>query len=562
MNLRPYQQEAIDSAYNHLRTRDDNPCIVIPTAGGKTPILATICRDAVTRWNGRVLVLAHVKELLEQAVEKLHIIAPDMWDKIGLYSAGLGSRDVEHPIIVAGIQSIYKRAGELGRFDLILIDEAHLIPPDGEGRYRQFLTDAQVVNPKVRLIGLTATPYRMSTGTICDTDNLLNSICYEVGVKELITEGYLCPLKSRSGITKPNTDGLHIRAGEFIASEVSELMNDNTLVLNACHEIMGLTKPCKSVLVFASGVEHAQRIQKVIEQKGGSCGMVTGDTLDFDRTDTLERFKAGTLKFLVNVNVLTTGFDAPNIDCVVLLRPTASPGLYYQMVGRGFRIHPNKDFCLVLDYGNNVIRHGPVDCLTLKAASNGSGDAPAKECPECRSLIHAGFSICPECGFVFPEPERQAHGDQAGQEGILSGEVTDTEHNIQSVYYAVHSKRGADEDAPKTMRVDYRITLHDHQSEWVCFEHRGYARNKAEAWWKARSKAPVPDTVIEAVEIAMRGELAEPTSITVRSVSGDKFDRIIKHELGEAGIRPEAFEPEEVDTPEWLTECNEADIPF
>ncbi len=198
LTLRPYQREAVEAVYRHLRERDDHPCVVLPTASGKTLVLGQICRDGVERWGGRVLVLAHVKELLEQAVEKLHAMAPDLWMKVGVYSAGLGSRDTEHPIIVAGIQSVYQRAGELDAFDLILVDECHMLPPNGEGMYRTFLADARVVNPNVRLVGLTATPYRMTSGMICGPENLLNEVCYEAGVRELIVQGYLSPLRTKS----------------------------------------------------------------------------------------------------------------------------------------------------------------------------------------------------------------------------------------------------------------------------------------------------------------------------------------------------------------------------
>ena len=146
MELRPYQQAAVDAVYDYLRQHDDNPCVVIPTAGGKTPILATICKDAVMQWGGRVLVLAHVKELLEQAADKLRVVCPEL--RFGVYSAGLNRRDTDQPVIVAGIQSVYKRACELDAFDLVIVDEAHLIPPDGEGMYRQFLADAKIVNPR------------------------------------------------------------------------------------------------------------------------------------------------------------------------------------------------------------------------------------------------------------------------------------------------------------------------------------------------------------------------------------------------------------------------------
>jgi len=465
IELRPYQSEAVGAVYDHLRSRDDNPCVVIPTAGGKTPVMAAICRDAVEKWSGRVLILAHVKELLEQAVEKLHLMAPDLWNRIGLYSAGLNSRDTEHPIIVAGIQSLYRRAAQLDAFDLILVDEAHMLPPDGEGMYRTFLAEAKVVNPNIRLIGLTATPFRMSTGMICAPENLLNHVCYEVGVRELIVQGYLCPLKSKAGRRKADTSGLHIRGGEFIAGEVEALMDEDSLVRSACREIVDHTRERHSVLIFASGVQHARHVQSVLPGLGHECGLVCGETLPFERRRTLRRFCDGDLKYLVNVNVLTTGFDAPNIDCVALLRPTNSPGLYYQMVGRGFRLDPSKTDCLVLDFGGNILRHGPVDALQIEDRNRTNGEAPARECPQCQAVIHSAYAMCPECGHEFPPPERQKHDQQAATAGILSGEVTETDYDVSEVFWGVHVKRGAPEDHPRTMRVDYRVGFNDHRSE-------------------------------------------------------------------------------------------------
>ncbi len=232
MNLRPYQSEAVAAVYEHLRTRDDNPCVVIPTGGGKTPVIATICRDAVGPWNGRVVILAHVKELLEQAADKLRTIAPDV--PVGIYSAGLKRKDLGYAVTIAGIQSIYQRACDLGPVDLLIVDEAHLIPPDGEGMYRQFIADAKVVNPLARVIGLTATPFRMKSGPICEPGNILNHVCFEVGVRELIVQGFLSPLRTKAGLQKVSTDDLHVRAGEFVASEVEDLMDKDALVDGAC----------------------------------------------------------------------------------------------------------------------------------------------------------------------------------------------------------------------------------------------------------------------------------------------------------------------------------------
>lgn len=532
MELRTYQREAVDAVYRHLRGRDDNPCVVMPTASGKTPLIAAICRDTVQQWDGRVLILAHVKELLEQAVEKLHAMAPDLWNRIGVYSAGLNSRDTDHPIIVAGIQSVYKRAAQLDRFDLILLDESHMLPPDGEGMYRTFLADATVVNPRVRLVGLTATPYRMTTGMICGPENLLNHVCYEVGVRELIVQGYLCPLKSKAGRQKADTSGLHVRGGEFIPGEVESLMDDDALVRAACREIVDCTQDRHSVLIFAAGVQHARHVQRVLGEMRQECGFVCGETLPFERVGTLRRFREGKLKYLVNVNVLTTGFDAPNIDCVALLRPTNSPGLYYQMVGRGFRLHSNKTDCLVLDFGGNILRHGPVDDLRIEQPGNGNGEAPAKECPECCALIHAAYAKCPECGYEFPPPERNQHDTTASTAGVLSGQVEDTEHEVTDVIYSVHAKRDAPEDAPRTMRVQYQIGLYQWQSEWICFEHDGYARAKAVAWWGQRSNEPAPASAQEAVAICQAGGICTTSAIVVRHVAGEKFDRIVGYSLG------------------------------
>jgi DNA repair protein RadD len=563
LELRGYQEEAVAAIYRHLRERDDNPCVVIPTGGGKTPVMATVCRDAVGRWNGRVLILAHVKELLEQALEKIHVVAPEMWMKTGIYSAGLKSRDTEHPIIIAGIQSVYRRACELDRFDLVIIDEAHMIPPDGDGMYRTFLEDARKINPNLRVIGLTATPFRMKSGMICEPQNVLNHICYEIGVKELIVQGYLCPLVTKGSAKPIDTSGLHVRAGEFVAGEAEDLMDTDELVDSACGEIVEQTRERRSVLVFTTGVRHGEHVASVLRRMASEAvATVFGETADAERDQVLADFKTGSVKYLVNVNVLTMGFDAPNIDCVAMIRPTLSPGLYYQMVGRGFRLCEGKENCLVLDFGGNVLRHGPVDAIRIRPVNHrGEGEAPAKQCPECRSIVAAGYALCPDCGYEFPPRERRNHDATASTEGILSGEVTTTVHPVDAVYYSVHQKRGAPDDAPKTLRVEYRIGFHQYQSEWICFEHSGWARHKAESWWRRRSVAPVPESAAEAEALASDGALCETRSITVRSVVGEEYPRIIGYDLGP---KPAWREPgmDDVEGEEVYAYADEGDLPF
>ena len=187
MVLRPYQEAAVNAVYEHLGSKDTNPCVVLPTGTGKSLVLAQIAKDTALNWQGRVLILAHVKELLEQNADKIQRLCEEI--PVGIYSAGLKSRQTKEPVIVAGIQSVYNKACDLDAFDLIMIDECHLIAPDGDGMYRTFLKDMKVINPRVRLVGMTATPFRLKGGLICKPENLLNEICYEAGLKEMIQQG-------------------------------------------------------------------------------------------------------------------------------------------------------------------------------------------------------------------------------------------------------------------------------------------------------------------------------------------------------------------------------------
>lgn len=204
----------------------------------------------------------------------------------------------------------------------------------------------------------------------------------------------------------------------------------------------------------------------------------------------------------------------------------------------GTRFHPCKEDCLILDYGDNVLRHGPVDMIKVEDKPQGNGKPPAKECPTCLSLIHAAYMTYPDCGHVFPARERETHDEHATTEGILSGEITDNEYEVIDVNYAVHIERGADEFTPKTMRVEYQVGWKQWISEWVCPEHTGWARHKFEKWWSERSSYPPPETAQDAVALANDGVLSETKAITVRSIAGERFYRVIRYESALSQITP------------------------
>ena len=547
--LRPYQQEAVDAVYRHLREKDTNPCVVIPTAGGKSLCLAQVAKDAVTRWGGRVMILQHVKELAEQNSEKLRSICPEL--KVGVYSAGLNSRDTEEPVIVAGIQSVYNKVELFKPFDLIMVDEAHLIPSDGEGRYRTFLAAAKAKNPNVRLIGWTATPFRES-GMICKPENLLNEICYEIGVKDLINSGYISKITAKAGTARADLEHLHIRGGEFVAEDVEKAMGEERVVVNACREIVELTKNRKTCLIFCTSVAHCRKVAKLISEfSGEECAIVTGETPPDERANTIARLRGEGLSvdlfgvpdkplcYCCNVGVMTTGTDIPNIDTVCLLRPTASANLYVQAIGRGFRLSPKtgKTECLVLDYGKNVERFGPIDMLNIKEPHRGTGEALAKECPECHTMVQLSVMLCPECGHEFPkkEKEKPVHDEHAANVAILSGEVSVDTYDVANTDYVVWEKRGAPPGTPKTVRVTYYLDMLHSYSEWLCPEHTGYARAKFEKWWKAHAMEglAMPRTADEVVEHAWAGMIREAKKITVRRIAGVRYPEITGCELGD-----------------------------
>ena len=560
LELRDYQSDAKAALYDYLRRKDGNPCVVIPTAGGKSICIASVAADAVNLWHGRVLILAHVKELVEQNSKELKGLCPDL--PVGVYSAGLDRRDTKEPVIVAGIQSIYNKIDLFEPFDLVMVDEVHMVPPDGEGRYQTFLNAARAKNPNVRMVGWTATPFRTQGGLICRPENLFNEVCYEANVRDLIDAGWLSKITAKAGIANADLDHLHIRAGEFVAEDVERAMGEDRLVATACREIVEKTRGRTACLIFCTSVEHCRKVAAQIERfSGEECAIVTGDTPSEKRDEIIRRLKGesiatdlfgGTLpplKYCCNVSVMTTGTNIRRLDTIALLRPTASAGLYIQMVGRGFRLSPEsgKTECLVLDYGKNVERFGPIDAIRITEPPSGGNREPlAKVCPQCRSLVPLSVMLCKECGYQFPrqEAERRTHEAHADNAAILSGEVTLETHDVTDVLFQVWTKRDAQPDDPHTVRVTYRCeaeggSLYDARgcnfSEWVCPEHTGYARSKFEKWWAARASSdfPMPDKAEDVCEADFMGMLRTVKRITVKRVAGKHYPEIVGYELGD-----------------------------
>lgn len=534
MILRPYQSAALDTLWAYLEASDGNPALVLPTGSGKSPLMAAIARQAVEQWGGRVGILAHVQELVSQNADKLRALWPDA--PAGIYASGLKRRDRFDRILFMQIQSVAARAHQLGKFDLLLVDEAHRIPLKGEGMYRQFIDEARRFNPRLRVVGLTATPYRLQGAAVpvCGPEHILTEVAYEARVADLIREGFLSPLTARAG-ERPDLAGVHVRGGEYVEVELAAAMTAPGLVERTVADLLGRAAGRVAGIVFCVNVAHAEAVLAALRAAGERGALVHGGTPKGERAALIAQFQRGELRWMVNVNVLSEGFDAPHIDCVAMLRPTKSPGLYYQQVGRGFRLAPGKADCLVLDYAGNTLEHGPVDAITVRKPKR-PGEAakvetmPAKQCPKCDSVLAIGIRTCPDCGHEFTAAKPE-HDDRPADAPILSGPVPTVTLQVGAVEYAEHiGKSGV-----PTLRVTYRCGLR-RISEYVCLQHGGFAREKACAWWLRRAPGTplVPRTVEAALPIA--DALPRPLSITVTQPRSG-YPEIIAHEFAPDAAR-------------------------
>lgn len=390
--------------------------------------------------------------------------------------------------------------------------------------YKKFIADLMTINPQMKVIGFTASPFRLSSGRLDEGDGaIFGRVAYEIGILELIERGFLCPPVTKAMHTHFDLTGVHTRGGEFVPSELAGAVDVDEVTQSAVDEIVSYGRDRKAWIAFGASVEHALHIRDAIRARGFSCETVTGKTPAAERAAIIESFKRGYIRCLTNVEVLTTGFDAPAVDLLAVLRPTQSAGLWLQMIGRGTRLSPGKDNCLVLDFGQNAARFGPIDQITgkRKAASAG-GDAPVKECPECESILATAVRVCPDCGFEFPPPETIIDST-ASTAPMLSSQIVPEWVEVSKVAYAKHEKAGK----PPSLRVEYLCGLMRHR-EWIGIESRSdFARKRAWSWWANRSGDNLPINVDSALRES--GKLSVPKFIQVKPAG--KYFEIVGYQF-------------------------------
>jgi DNA repair protein RadD len=568
LKLRYYQNEAVDATWNFLSNDTGNGIVVLPTGTGKALFLCELCKRAMEDSGGeaRIFVLTHSKELVQQNYEELLGLWPQA--PAGVYSAGLNKRDRTSSLIFGSIQSVHRRAYELQKCHLILVDEAQSIPRKDDTTWNKFFSDVRKINGDIRIVGATATDFRLDSGRLTEgKGRVFQKIIYEYSIIEAIEEGFLTAPISMEGRAQIDTSGVHTRAGDFAANELEAVAVDPATVEGIADEMCAAGRDRAGWILFGTGVKHCMMLRAALMRRGVDCEGVfatepAGYNADggrrYDRDAFVADFKAKKIKCLVSVNALAVGFNAKHVDLIGMARPTQSVGLYIQIVGRGTRplYAPGFDLetkegrlqaiqlgqkpnTLVLDWGGNIRRHGPVDMPNVKAPSNApkTGDIPTKECRACGYQNYIAARECKECGAPF-EMEGAKLSTYAAQGALLTTQMAPLEWiPVGKVSYFTHQKAGK----PDSMKATYQVGINFY-NEWVNFDHPkgSYPRNKAESWWRMRathdsvdgSATVPPSNVSEA--LTRTHELRNPSHIQVRPSGKEaKFFEVVRVKFGD-----------------------------
>lgn len=407
IQLRDYQEAALTQTFSYINGGGKAGIAALPTGSGKSRIIAEFIRRILAKKNHvRFMMLTHVKELIEQNAARITEVWPSC--PLGIYSASIGRKQYSHPIIFGGIQSCYKHPERFGHIHVLIIDEAHLVSEKAESMYGAMISGLKRKNPDLVVIGFTATPYRLGMGMLVEGpifDHVFfNNTTMDDFVK-LIDDGYLCDLIPVNTKVQFDLSNVTMSGGDFQEKSLDENINRDEITKEIVLETIAKAQGRNRGLAFCISKAHAENMAARFTQAGWPTTFVHSDLSKDERAKRLEDYAAGKYKVLCNVGVLTTGFDSPETDFMVIARPTQSTSLHVQIMGRGMRPHPSKPNTLVLDFAGNTYRLGPVnDPVMPVKKGEAPGEAPIRICIMCDTINHAAAKCCKMCGHEFPAP--------------------------------------------------------------------------------------------------------------------------------------------------------------
>jgi DNA repair protein RadD len=496
MELRDYQKEAVFSLVTAMG-QEQSVLLQAATGAGKTVIICDLLKKLlVSSPKGRVLILAHRRELVQQMADKLARVWPDH-PPVSVACSGASKRIMHHgSIVIASIQTLARRIGDVMPFNLMIVDECHRMP-DATERDSQYITVLEALrsyNPEMRLLGVTATPFRLGHGYIygdgCKEGNinLFAARHHHIGVKDLTGQGFLAPIRGKvnldSGLAA-DLAGVTVR-GDYAEGELGALMAKKIYTAAAVRSMETHASERRHIMVFACTIGHCEALTDAFVEAGHMAACVHSRTPKAERDGILRDFVAGKLRILVNVSVLIEGFDAPLTDCIIMARPTLSPALYLQQAGRGLRTAEGKEDCLLIDLVGNAMQFGQdFDNVrvNIPKISEEDGEAPSKACPECEELVHAAAMECPNCGYLFPEKE---------VEEAAPPELVDMSFNSVNAGFEATIERGElEEYTSRAEKEMLRVSLYVDQSITPIYHYVNYdseahwfTKQKSAIWWR------------------------------------------------------------------------------
>jgi DNA repair protein RadD len=493
-----YQEEAILAIYNYfLNGGKGNPLIALPTASGKSIIPAIFIQRVMQRWpSQRFLLITHVKELIKQNSDKLL----EVWDNapLGIYSAGLKRRDIIAPVIYGGIQSMIKIAEAFGHRDIIFVDEAHLISQEEDSNYLRFFAIMKAINPNLKIVGMTATPFRMGQGMLTD-NGVFTDIIYDMtdieGFNRLIKEGYLSPLYPKPTNIQLDVSNVGMQKGEFIQGQLQHEVDKAEITWKALQELAYYGQNRRSWIIFSSGIEHANHIAEMLWKLGIECASVhSKQTSDYNDA-ALKAHKELRLRAVVSFSKLTTGLDHPAIDLIADLRPTMSVVLHIQKYGRGMRLFENKRDCLALDFAKNIPRLGCVnDPIIPRKKGEKTGEIPIKICEACGVYNHISARVCSACGAAF---EFKVKIVERASTDVLLKEIEAPVIETFDVNWVTYAKKQKEGKNPY-IATTYFSGMNAFK-EFVFPENHKFPKPYVD-WWRQRSKIEPPKTTDECMQ--------------------------------------------------------------